>query len=792
MFIEEIELGGFLSYQKRQKVDLKEVTSCLVTGRILDDSDLSNGAGKSSLFEMIPFNFFGKEAGRSDILDDYISWTSDELFTSIIFWMDNRRWKSVRRKKRGSSAVHEIFYDRNSGQGQDEWKLTDKKIETILGLSAKTYSSTIYLNERESLAFINGTGSERKGIFRELLDIDVYEFASKKSSKKAKEYDEKIIVNKRLVEDREEQIQNEKDIKNDLNMTAVLIKGHIETIDKCDKKIDVLIEERKKQEERKEQLTQIRNEVIELSKQYNKLIDELEEIEGEEKEQRAKYEQENEKINDFKKNIEEDILINIEKYTKIIESYDVIENKLSNIKQEIKVKEKEIEEKEKSRDKIRSEIEKEKEKATEYEKEKAKISAEEVQVIKLLTRIEEFGNVCPITETQCSVIDDDYKDDYKRDKVQELDKIKKKSCTIAAELKEIWNKVTGKKINENAFDNGIIVIKDNISELSNMQEELSDKFNKKIDDFKILSDLNNELTTLTEKIKNFEDKQENVNKYFKDVEKDKKDLQKEIDSMDTIIAEKEKEIKKQGAEDIQEECERIDREINGLKKNKDGWQEILTEDKIKASVFEEKLKEIEKTKKYIEKLKETNKKHKKYKQAFLHLAKYFGKDGIQRMLMKNAIPMLEKYSNSLMQEFNDGSDKIKIKFDLDPKTQSGDRKKGGGLEIYVEENEKDLRNLQNYSGGETVRIVFSIIFGLASLLSLRAGKKHETLIIDEKIAKLDKHGIEQFGKIINSISREYKQIFVITHIEELKNILQKDEIVVNKTASGSEVEVIYG
>jgi DNA repair exonuclease SbcCD ATPase subunit len=96
-----------------------------------------------------------------------------------------------------------------------------------------------------------------------------------------------------------------------------------------------------------------------------------------------------------------------------------------------------------------------------------------------------------------------------------------------------------------------------------------------------------------------------------------------------------------------------------------------------------------------------------------------------------------------------------------------------------------------YSGGETVRIVFSIVLSLAKLLSKRAGKKHETLIIDEKIAKLDTRGIEQFGEVISEISKIYKQVFVITHIENLKDLINGSEIVINKTDNeGSLVSVL--
>ncbi|HUS49878.1 MAG TPA: SMC family ATPase [Candidatus Paceibacterota bacterium] len=799
MLIEKLELGGFLSYQEKQVVDLSGITNCLVTGKIHDDVDLSNGSGKSSLFEMIPFNLFGKEAGRSDILDDYINWTSDELFTAVIFWIDGKRWKSVRNKKRGSSATHEVFYDRNNGERQDDWKITDKKIETILGLSAKTYSSTIYLNERESLAFINGTSSERKTIFRELLDIDVYEIASKISSKKSKEYDEKIIINKRLIEDREEKLKDESQIKNDLKSSKESLIDHSKLRDEEMEELDKYLD--KKQnicnsiEEQKSKTENINNEIIELSRNFNRLLDDLEEIEKEEGEQRLKYDREKENVDGFRNEIEVEVNVQIEKYTNIIESYDLIETKMSNVKKEKEEKENLIIELEKSLSDIRKKIREEDEKTKEDEKEKATIISEKAQVNKLLNKIEEFGNVCPITEKQCEVINNDYKDDYKSDKLAELAEIKEKENVINIKLTGIYGKINKLKASEDIKNNEMADNRDNISTLSSIYDEFSKKFNNKIHDIQTLNEQKNKFNTLTEKINVFVQKEKDIEKYFKDVKKDREDIQIEINKFDEAIKKKEEEVKKikeKDCDDYEEQLENINSVIELTKEKMKEYDEVISKRNIEIGIAKDKLEDFEKTRKHIDKLNEENKSHGKYKSAFLHLTKYFGKDGIQKMLMQNAIPMLEKYSNNLMREFNDGSDKIKIKFDLDPKTQSGERKKGGGLEIYVDEGENDLRNLQNYSGGETVRIVFSIIFGLASLLSMRAGKKHEALIIDEKIAKLDKHGIEQFGKIIHSISKEYKQIFVITHIEELKNILQKDEIIINKTTSGSKVEVVHG
>ena len=82
-------------------------------------------------------------------------------------------------------------------------------------------------------------------------------------------------------------------------------------------------------------------------------------------------------------------------------------------------------------------------------------------------------------------------------------------------------------------------MKNGISKLSSMQDELLEKFNKKIEDFNILSVLKNELTTLTEKIEEFNQKDADVKKYFDEVEKDKKELNKEITKYDKQIEQKE-------------------------------------------------------------------------------------------------------------------------------------------------------------------------------------------------------------------------------------------------------------
>jgi exonuclease SbcC len=95
--------------------------------------------------------------------------------------------------------------------------------------------------------------------------------------------------------------------------------------------------------------------------------------------------------------------------------------------------------------------------------------------------------------------------------------------------------------------------------------------------------------------------------------------------------------------------------------------------------------------------------------------------------------------------------------------------------------------LNMYSGGETVRIVFAILLSLSNLLTKRAGKRSQTLIIDERVAALDTEGINQFIEIVKYISDKYKKILIVSHISELNEAFA-NVILVNKSETeGSKV-----
>lgn len=757
MLIEKLVIEGFLSYRKKQEIDLSTVSTCLILGRINDDPDLSNGAGKSSLFEAIPVNFFGKGSGRADLLDSYINDHMSKMYIEVIFKIDNQRFKSVRSKTRNTAAVFEVFLDTTNKKLKDAtWKKTDKSIEDILGLSAKTYSSTIYLNERESLQVITGTSSERKEILRELLNIDIYEKASKVCNKRHDEHDRKVQVNINLIGDKQQQLEQEEPTKKQLNGVEADLRTIKRKLKSKEKELRELNDEKQKISTKIETEKLIKEQIL----QNKKILSELE----------NKFEM-----------IEKDLVALKEELIQQIESYEKFKTDVENdtkrkpeIEKQIKTQEKVLEkldEFEKEHKKLLQIIKENVGKKTAIEKDIVATHTSIKPIKDFLQRLKQFGNVCPVTELTCSVLKGEYKQTLLDEKEKELINNNNKLHSLSEQL---------------------VVFEEKIKEVSTQVEKIEMRLDTRQDENDLLTRIKLDLQKIIHQEELFLSKEKEFNIYVKETHEERTDQKNERAVIKEKIEEQQTMIRALENKIDNELPKLLELAENNVKSCEKDISLIRVEhDKINQDVGELKnqIEAFERMKSDIKHLIKSNEENSRQKKIYQMLSTLLGKDGIQKSIMKESVPLLEQYTMEFLRIFNEDSDEIKIKFDLDPKRKDGEFKKGGGLDILVLEEGRDPKDLQMYSGGETVRIVFSIVLSLAKLLSLRAGKRHEALIVDEKIAKLDSRGIELFGQVIGEISKIYKQVFVITHLESLKDLINGNEIIVNKTSQGSLVTI---
>jgi DNA repair protein SbcC/Rad50 len=168
---------------------------------------------------------------------------------------------------------------------------------------------------------------------------------------------------------------------------------------------------------------------------------------------------------------------------------------------------------------------------------------------------------------------------------------------------------------------------------------------------------------------------------------------------------------------------------------------------------------------------------------YRELAKAFGKNGIQALIIEAALPEIEEEANRLLSRLTDN--RMTVKFETQRMTKKDTLKET--LDIIIAD-ELGTRNYEMFSGGEAFRINFAIRIALSRLLAGRAGAPLPTIIIDEGFGTQDNTGMEKLKEAIISIQDDFQKILVITHMDELKDAFP-NRIDVVKTADGSTIKV---
>ncbi len=171
---------------------------------------------------------------------------------------------------------------------------------------------------------------------------------------------------------------------------------------------------------------------------------------------------------------------------------------------------------------------------------------------------------------------------------------------------------------------------------------------------------------------------------------------------------------------------------------------------------------------------------------FQELAKAFGKNGLQALIIEHAVPEIEAEANKILNKLTEGT--MTLSLEMVRPTQKGGEKET--LEIYIGDS-SGTRSYETFSGGEAFRIDFALRVGISRFIANRSGAQLRTLVIDEGFGTQDRDGLNQFVQVINSIKDDFDKILAITHVDELKEKFQVRIEVTKEPGSGSRFEVVY-
>ncbi len=172
---------------------------------------------------------------------------------------------------------------------------------------------------------------------------------------------------------------------------------------------------------------------------------------------------------------------------------------------------------------------------------------------------------------------------------------------------------------------------------------------------------------------------------------------------------------------------------------------------------------------------------------YAELAKAFGRDGVQAMLIDEAVPRIREIANALLDRMTGGRIHVDIRTQRELVSRQG--KQQETLEIRVSDELGD-RAYEMFSGGEAFRVDFALRIALAKLLAERSGATLATLIVDEGFGTQDRDGIDRLVEALNAIAPEFRLILVVTHLDELKERFERRIEVQKDPERGSMARVV--
>ena len=247
-------------------------------------------------------------------------------------------------------------------------------------------------------------------------------------------------------------------------------------------------------------------------------------------------------------------------------------------------------------------------------------------------------------------------------------------------------------------------------------------------------------------------------------------IQKELNAMERINSE---------CKEIKQKLESATNRIDIMKKNKN---EILTEITRSENHLERIEKLLNKRKEVQERIKIIN----RDLVIFKELVKAFGKNGLQALIIENAVPDIEIEANKILSRLTEGSMSLSLEM-VRPTLKGRDKET---LEIYIGDS-SGTRSYETFSGGEAFRINFALRVAISKFIANRSGAQLRTLVVDEGFGTQDKDGLDQFVQVINTIKDDFDKILAITHVEELKERFPVRIEVTKEPGVGSSFEVIY-
>lgn len=151
--------------------------------------------------------------------------------------------------------------------------------------------------------------------------------------------------------------------------------------------------------------------------------------------------------------------------------------------------------------------------------------------------------------------------------------------------------------------------------------------------------------------------------------------------------------------------------------------------------------------------------------AWAYLTQAYGRDGIPTMILKRAIPAIRDDANRLLERMFGGRLWVDFITETETKTTKAAR---DTFEIVVSDT-LGSRPYAGWSGAERLAVDLAVRAALSRLLAARSGAAIRTFVMDEGAGALDPERLEAFVAAVRGLAQWFDAVLLVTHIPALRD-----------------------
>lgn len=628
-------------------------------------------------------------------------------------------------RKKIRDGKHELEFYIDNISQTEKIADTQNKINDIIKMNYETFLDTVCIGQGLSNNFMKKKPNERKEVFAEILNLNDYNILEKYTKELKKELAQQININKAKLDVLEESFNQKDNLISAIKIDEDSINQFSIAINQLNQELEAVLKE-------KSQYELMQQQQQDLIDHKNTLANNLVSLNNKMTTLKTKYAQ---IVNQQKQDSEQiDSLKNLNTTLHIVDTTQEADNKVQ----------------------FEHYIDELQEKITNNEKEISRINAlVGLNKQKINDLKEQYMQLNQYDKGVCEFCGNEISPEHKQRHLQDLYKSAEK---ISNENKQLLNHTLQENITE---DKNIIA--DYKLKIQAIERKIKQANNDKL----LLEKNNSQIAILQNNLKLYAEQIEEIKINKQAYTEDLAQTQEQLDKYKDIEILPDKTFK-DGI--LKTQINELQAQINSLSGNITYHNNKLIEINNNQDVY----------KTLVQEQKELMIKQTDYDS----LIEAFGKKGIQADIISNVLPDIENEINEILKVLFNNS--LSIEFTTQKESKSNTTLET--LDIIIHDKEAD-RYYETYSGGEKFRIDFAFHVGLSKFLAKRANSNIEFFIIDEGLGSQDDDGKQNFIYIVNKLRNLFSQIFIITHIEDIKDAFDKKITVYKDIEKGSLIKI---